>query len=188
MTPPGLPGAFLPGLCNFRSGRALFCHFQWLRQTVSCALCFTYFSHPGLCCLPLPMRKLASSILSPSFPKPHWPFLGWFWPWASWRPQRSLHPSAPHAQSQNKAGEILRNFRSIRCLRMDETLSLTYVFFYTLSAISYFTVLEIQKIHNSFGHCSFAWNNKGRKLERRQPEGTEGPSGKKLSCIINLDI
>ena len=37
-----------------------------------------------------------------------------------------------------------------------KTLSLTYVSFYTLSAIAYFTVLEIQKLHHSFRHCSFA--------------------------------
>lgn len=31
-----------------------------------------------------------------------------------------------------------------------------YLSFHTLSPTSYFTVLEIQKLHHSFCHCSFA--------------------------------
>lgn len=53
-------------------------------------------------------------------------FLGWFWLEAPGRPGRSLHPSEPHVQFPKKAGAILRNFRSVRCVRMDEPLWLTY--------------------------------------------------------------
>lgn len=38
---------------------------------------------------------------------------------------------------------------------------MVYVSFYTLSAIAYFTVLEIQKLHHSFRHCSFAFQVDG---------------------------
>lgn len=142
---------------------------------ISCALCFKHFYHPGPRCLPPLMRKLASSILFPSFPKPYWPFLGWFWPGTPQGPGRSLHPSEPHTQSQSRAGAIPRNFRSMRSLGMEKMPSLTYVLsFIRLRLCSYFTVLEIQEIHNSFGHWSFAWNNKVRKWERGQPEGTKG--------------
>lgn len=141
---------------------------------ISCAFCFKHFYHSGPRCLPPPMRKLASSILFPSFPKQYWPFFGWFWPGTPQRPGRSLHPSEPHTQSQSRAGAILRNFRSMRSLGMDKMPSLTYVLSFIRPRLcSYFTVLEMQEIHNSFGHWSFAWNNKGRKWEKRQPEGTK---------------
>lgn len=73
-----------------------------------------------------PTRKLASSILFPSFTWPCWPFLGWIWRGAPPRPGTSLHPSEPHTQSQSKAKAVLRNFRSMRCLGMDKTQRLTY--------------------------------------------------------------
>lgn len=39
---------------------------------------------------------------------------------------------------------------------------------YTLSAISYVTVPEIQKLHHFFGHCSFAFQVDGLLLSSNQ--------------------
>lgn len=45
---------------------------------------------------------------------------------------------------------------------------MVYVSFYTLAAIAYFTVLEIQKLHHSFRHCSFAFQVDGPLLSSNQ--------------------
>lgn len=47
------------------------------------------------------------------------------------------------------------------------------VSFYTLAAIAYFTVLEIQKLHHSFRHCSFAFQVDGPLLSSNQKRMAE---------------
>ena len=154
MTPPGLPEA------SDLARKILFCHFQRLGECFR-ALCFLCFSHPGPHCLPPPMSKVASSNLSPSSCKLPWPFLGWFWPGAEDRKDPSIRQSlTDHCKTKQERfwgtsdpWDVWEQMFENRCLK---TFSLTYVSFYTLAAIAYFTVLEIQKLHHSFRHCSFA--------------------------------
>lgn len=86
MTPPGLPEAFWSG----KEGPFLSLPTTQRVFLVPFVFCF---SHPGPCCLPPPMSKVASSNLSPSSRKPLWPFLGWFWPGAEDWKDPSIHQS-----------------------------------------------------------------------------------------------
>lgn len=90
---------FKGGLCGFRSSSTFSVISVTQADMISCAFCFMNFYLPGPCCLPPPLRNLASSALSP--PKP-WLILTW----APQRLGRSLRPSEPHTPSQSKAGAI----------------------------------------------------------------------------------
>lgn len=145
MSAPGLPEAFW-------SGKALFCHVQWLRETV----------------FPVPFVLHVSPTLT---------HVAFRLQWVKWPLQTFLLPPANHPglsladfdlglktgkippsirASQTIAELSRRDSEELQIHEMFETLSLTYVSFYTLAPISYFTVLEIQKLHHSFCHCSFA--------------------------------
>lgn len=93
-------------------------------DTISCTLCFTNFCHPGPYCLHFSWGSwLFQFFLLPS---PNHTGLSWLiltgGTWKAW----TIPPSIRASQFPKKAGAILRNFRSVRCVRMDKPLWLTY--------------------------------------------------------------
>lgn len=165
---------------------ALFCHFQWLRQTS----------------FPVPFVLHISATMA------HTAFL---LPWGSWLLQ-SFFPPFPNPTGLSLVDFDLGHLKGLEdpsfhqglthnlraqqelfwgtsdswCLGMEKTLSLTYVL---TPQYFYYTVLEIQEIHSSFCYQSFAWNSKDKKWEQRQPEGNQRVCWeKKPSSRINLDI
>lgn len=139
-------------------------------DTVSCAPHFAHFHHAGLSCLPPLTRKPASS--TPLLPSPSHTGLSladFDLGHADDLKDPSIHQSLTH-DLRTKQERFLGTSDSRDVWEWINTELDLRVVFYTLSSVACFTVPEIQKIHNSFSHWSFAFQVDGRLLSPNQKQ------------------